>query len=74
MTSRIICCSLYGLFIVGGLYIAYRLGIRQPRPTKSIVLGIDEYGREVICDDPRLDIEGTLASWREQSIMARRNG
>lgn len=31
--TRIICCSLYCLFVVCGIYVAYRLGIRPPRPT-----------------------------------------
>lgn len=73
MTSRIICCSLYCLFVVGGLYIAYRLGTRPPRLTKSLVLGIDEYGRDIVCDDPDCDIEGTLEMWRQQSITRRIN-
>ena len=70
--TRVICCSLYCLFVLGGLYVAYRLGSRPPRTTKSLVLGQDEYGRDLVCDDPDCDIEGTLAMWREQSIMARR--
>lgn len=57
------------LYIV---YIMLRDAVRHPPDEeRSLVLGTDEYGHSIVCDDPDCDIEGSLAYWQEQSIISR---
>lgn len=56
------------------VYIMLRDAVRHPPDEeRSLVLGTDEYGRDIVCDDPDCDIEGTLEMWRQQSITRRIN-
>ena len=54
------------------VYIMLRDAVRTPPDEeRSLVLGTDEYGHPIVCDDPDCDIEGSLAYWQEQSILSR---